>query len=1026
MLLVVLACVLGCALFASLALASEPTNSGDNLRDGWYPEQSTLTPQLVTGGTFGQLWSTNLEGSIYSQPLLTDGEVLVATEDNKVYALDPSTGAKKWSTTLTGTPWNPGEISCADLTPQIGVTSTPVVDPSTNTAYLTHKAYVSGSSGAVRWYMDAINLETGAERGGFPVALEGTAQNNGQTFHGATQLQRPGLLLMNGVVYAGFGSDCDDATWQGWVFGVSTAGVLKARWASVPSGNGGGIWQAGSGLFSDGPGTLLVATGNTGSPTTPTPGTSPPSSLGESIVRLDVQGDGSLKAADFFAPFDANNLDEWDADFGSGGVTGLNPQYFGTPSVPHLAVVVGKDGYVYLLNLESLGGFKQGSGGGDKVVQTLGPYGGVWSRPGVWPGNGGWVYIPTASAGNSAGGSSGYLRVYQYGVSGSGQPDLSLQATSEDAFGFGTGAPVITSEGTTSGSALVWLEWMANGNGTGAQLRAYDPVPVGGKPVLVYSAPIGTGSKFGTPGVGAGKLFVGNREGKVMAFGAPVTPPLSGPSTSFPTTTIGSGTTKTVTLTANSSLTVEKLSSSSAQFTIGTSTPAVPASLGAGQTIQVPVTFKPTGSGLQAATLSAETSQGTLSFSLQGTGQSAAAKIEASPTIVQFGGTAIGGKVSAAATFRNVGGAPLTIESATAPSAPFSVAELPPKGTTLEPGQALNVQVAFEPTSEGNFSGELTLQTSAGPASVGLSGSAGTPGVLKLSSETLEYGNVAAGATATKTFTLTNTGGTSITITKSKPPVGGAFAATSSLPEGTTVAPGETLTESVAFSPGAPGYSSGAWVLNGTDTSGLHEVHFTGTGTVPAPGTGWSHNGSATISGGVVQTTAATANQAGSAFYETPLESKHLVVEFEQTINGGTGADGQALVVRRREQDHGGGARRRGRRARLRENPGDRGRVRHVQKLGQPFEQLRRYSQRSRHLGRHAALARDLDDDPGSSHRSAARQGRSPERDADDVDGRDPVPEPRRHDALEGVRRLQRWDRRLDRHPQGRRRADHG
>jgi len=882
---------------APIASASEPTNSGDNLRDGWYPEQTTLTPQLVSGGTFGQLWSTSVEGQVYAQPLLTNGEVLVATENNRVYALDPATGAPKWSSTLTGTAWKAADIGCGDLSPNIGVTATPVVDPATNTAYMTHKAYASGSSGTVRYYMDAIDLATGAERAGFPVQLAGTAQNaSGQTFNATSELQRPGLLLMNGVVYAAFGSDCDLNTWQGWVFGVSTAGAIKARWVGVPGGNGAGIWQSGAGITSDGPGTLLVSTGNTGAPSTATPGKTPPSSLGESVVRLTVQSDGSLKATDFFAPFDAQQLDTWDADFASGGVTGLNNEYFGTPSAPHLAVAVGKDGYVYLLNRDELGGFMQGTGGGDKVVQRIGPYGGVWSRPGVWPGNGGWVYIPTASAGNSAGGSSGYLRVYQYGVSGSGQPTLSLQATSSDAFGFGTGAPVITSEGATSGSALVWVEWMPNGAGTGAQLRAYDPVPVEGKPVLRFSAPIGTGSKFATPGVGAGRLYVGNREGKVIAFGSPVTPALSGPSTAFGTTTIGSGSQRTVTLTANTALNVTKLTSSSSQFALGASTPAVPASLGAGQTLQVPVTFSPTQTGLIGATLTAETDHGTLSFSLQGTGQAAVAQVEASPKVLSFGGTTVGGHLSAAATFRNVGGAPLTIEGAKLPAAPFGVSELPAKGAVIEPGKAVTVQATFDPTTEGNFSGELVLETSAGPATVALAGSAGKPGVLKVSSETNEFPNVAVGASATRSFTVTNTGGTNVTVTKSKPPIGGAFAAVGSLPEGTTILPGETLTESVAFTPVAPGPASGVWVLNGDDASGLHEIKFSGAGTVPAPGTGWSHNGSATISAGVVQTTPASAHQAGSAFYEKPLESKRLIVEYDQTIGSGTGADGQTLA----------------------------------------------------------------------------------------------------------------------------------
>jgi PQQ-like domain/Protein of unknown function (DUF1573) len=887
-----------CALAAPLgAWASEPTNAGDNLRDGWYPEQGTLTPQLVSGGTFGQMWSSTVEGQVYAQPLLTNGEVLVATENNKVYGLDPATGAQKWSSSLPGTAWKAADIGCGDLAPNIGVTATPVVDPATNTAYMTHKAYASGSSGAVRYYMDAIDLNTGAERAGFPVSLAGTAQNHaGVTFQPATQLQRPGLLLMNGVVYAGFGSDCDIGPWQGWVFGVSTAGQTTARWVAVPGGNGAGIWQSGAGLASDSPGNLLISTGNTGAPSTPTPGKTPPISLGESIVRLVVQPDGTLKPTDFFAPFDAQQLDKGDADFASGGVTGLNDNYFGTPAVPHLAVAVGKDGYVYLLNRDELGGFQQGSGGGDKVTQRIGPYGGVWSRPGVWPGNGGWVYIPTASAGSGSGGSSGFLRVYQYGVSGTGQPTISLQATSSDSFGFGTGAPVITSEGTTSGSALVWLEWMPNGGGVGAQLRAYDPVPVNGKPVLRYSAPIGTGSKFATPGVGAGRLFIGTRDGKVLGFGSPVTPPLSGPSTTFPTTTIGSGSQKTVTLTANTALTITKLSTSSTQFALGTSSPPLPAALGAGQTLQVPVTFSPTQSGLVGASLIVETDKGSSSFSLQGSGQSAVAQLEASPKVLSFGGTTVGGHLSAAATFRNVGGAPLTIEGVKLPAAPFGASEVPPNGTKIEPGQAITIQASFDPTTEGSFSGELVLETSAGAATVTLAGSAGTAGVLKVSGETFDYGSVGVGTSANRTFTLTNTGGTNVTITKSKPPVGGSFNATSSLPEGTTIAPGETVTETVAYAPAAPGYASGTWAINGNDTSGLHEIHFSGNGTVPPPGTGWSHNGAATISAGTIQTTPATSFLAGSAFFETPLESRHLTVEFDQTIGPGSSSDGQTVT----------------------------------------------------------------------------------------------------------------------------------
>jgi len=890
---------------AGSASAAGVTNAGDDLRTGWYPDQSSLTPQLVSGGTFGQLWSTAVDGQVYAQPLLANGTLLVATENNKVYGLNPATGAAKWAAPLNlGAPWKAADIGCGDLTPNIGVTATPVIDAATNTAYMTHKTYASGTSGPAAYWMDAIDLSTGAQKAGFPVRLSGTAQNaSGQTFNATTELQRPGLLLMDGVVYAAFGGHCDITPYQGWVFGVSTSGVVKARWVADQTGNGAGIWQSGAGLTSDGSGRILLSTGNGGAPNSAILGSTPPGNLGESVVRLNVQADGSLRANDFFAPFDAFSLDSWDADFASGGVTGLPRPDFGTAALPNLAVAVGKQGYVYLLNRDDLGGSRQGPSGSDRVVQRIGPYGGVWSRPGVWPGDGGYVYIPTASGGNSAAGSSGNLRVYKYGLDGSGKPALSLQGTSTDAFGFSSSAPVITSDGTTSGSALVWVIWTPNGSGAGAQLRAYDPVPANGAPVLRWSAPIGTSAKFNPPGVGAGRLYVGTRDGHVLGFGSPVTPPLTGSATAFPTTTVGSTSQRTVTLTATDAITLSSLRSSSAQFTIGTPSRALPATLAAGQTIDVPITFAPTQTGPIGGTLTATTSTGkTADFGLSGSGQAATAQLSVSPPLVSFGGTAVGGHLSGSATFTNVGGAPLTINAVHLPSAPFGASGVPAVGSTIAPGASVTVTVTFDPTAPGTFEDAIGLDTTGGNDAVGLSGSAGSAGVLEIRSETNDYGAVVVGQRATKSFTVSNTGGVPVTITKSKPPTGGAFAATTTLAEGTTIDPGQTLTESVTFAPNAAGALSGTWSINGDDSTGLHQVQFTGTGSVPAPATpAWTLNGNATLpSAGVLKLTGLTRSVAGSSFFTAPLDSsRHLTVAFDVTIGGGgtSGADGQTLVL---------------------------------------------------------------------------------------------------------------------------------
>ncbi len=124
------------------------TRGADNDRSGWYPDQTDLSPALVRGGTFGQLFDTPVDGEVYGQPLVDDGQLLVNTENNYAYGLDPVTGAILWSRQF-GAPVQASDIGCADLTPSFGVTSTPVVDQATDVEYLVDNEYVSGRFGSI-------------------------------------------------------------------------------------------------------------------------------------------------------------------------------------------------------------------------------------------------------------------------------------------------------------------------------------------------------------------------------------------------------------------------------------------------------------------------------------------------------------------------------------------------------------------------------------------------------------------------------------------------------------------------------------------------------------------------------------------------------------------------------------------------------------------------------------------------------------------------------------------------------------
>jgi hypothetical protein len=817
--------------FATCLLAqNKPTYAGDDFRTGWYPTQAGLSPAAVSSSVFGKIFDTPISGQVYAQPLVYENIVLVATEANWIYGLDALDGSVQWSRNL-GPAWNTTDLGCSDLTPTIGISSTPVVDSTSGTAFFLKKTYLDGTSGPAAYFMHAIDVLTGIERANFPVQITGNAQNDpASSFNATFLMNRVSLLLMNNVVYAGFGGMCDIQPFKGWVVGISTTGQIKALWTASPGLSGAGIWQSGGALVSDGPGRIFFATGNgyASSPNGTFSSASVPQGLAQSIVRLAVQPDGSLRADNFFSPYDAPELDGWDADLGSGAPTALPDAYFGTADFPHLLIHCGKQGYVYLLNRDDLGGQRMGPGGADAVLGRIGPYGGVWSRPAVWPGDGGHIFLVSASSSTSPSPSGGQLRAYRYGLNGMGNPVVSFEASSTEPFGSYSSSPVITSDGTNSGSALVWIVEEPDGSGYNSKLMAYDALPLNGSLNLRFSAPVGQATKFTPPGVGPSRIYVGTRDGHVLGFGIPARLAVTAPLTQFGAVYLGNSSTARVTLTANTDVTIQSITTSTPEFQIGKL--SLPLALQQGDSLSVLITFTPTKAALSNSTLHVITNLGPLDFSLAGRGTNPGPQLQAFPSVLSLGGTFLGGSLTGNVMLTNSGGQALVIQNISPPAQPFSVSGAPTSPVTLGPGQTMSVTIQFRPNATGTFTDALRVNSSAGAVVVNLSAAATLPGALSVIGQNLNFGNVGLGSTNTLNFIVANTGAFPLTITKTKPPNLGQFTAATQLPEGTVLQPGESRQIGVTFAPKAEGDFSDGWVLNSDTTTGLVIVTLNGTG----------------------------------------------------------------------------------------------------------------------------------------------------------------------------------------------------
>jgi hypothetical protein len=513
--------VAGVVLAGAVASSADVTTiSVDNNRVGWFQNQPGVGPSNLP--SIKHQFSTKVAGDVQGQPVTFGSTVIVATQSDMVYGVDRDSGAAKWVVRVgnaesTGSPG----LNCTSTAATIGVTSTPVVDPSTGLVYLTALSWDGANTASGRFFMYALNATTGAVQPGWPVQLSATATNDSArsfTTDAPVELQRPGLLLLNGRVYASFAGNCDQGDYVGWIMSVSTSSRGQTGWVDEGQGNlgagiQGGIWHSGGGLASDGTNIYFASGNGTGPPVGA--GNVPTPYLGESVVRLAVGPNGVLTAADHFTPVDAQALSNKDLDLGSSGPV-LLPPNFGGITGHQLVFQGGKTGVVYLLDRNNLGG-QAAHGQPDNVVARLDTKSNsTWGHAAAWGGDGGgWLYLAPGEGGSA-------LKVFRASLV-NGTPTLSLAGSTSDVFGGLSGSPVITSNGSNSGSGVLWvLDRLQNTSNppSVAELRAYNPVPVNGTLQLLKKFPIASGTKFSVIGADANQVFLGSQDGNLVAYSA--------------------------------------------------------------------------------------------------------------------------------------------------------------------------------------------------------------------------------------------------------------------------------------------------------------------------------------------------------------------------------------------------------------------------------------------------------------------------------------------------------------------------
>ena len=508
---------------------SVTTYHNDNARDGWNSTETTLTPQNVNATTFGKLRELAVDGKVDAQPLYvsslllggqTHNVLITVTEHDSVYAFDADAGAQLWQVSALGVNETTSDShNCGQISPEIGITDTPVIDR----AYGANGAvfFVAMSKDSAAHYhqrLHALDLTTGAELPGSPSEIAasypgtGYGSSNGmQVFDPGQYAERVGLLLMNGQIYMAWTSHCDQDPYTGWLMAYNEGTLQQSSVFNLtPNGptsphyaNGeGSVWMSGAGLGADTQGNIFFLDANgTFDSTLNSNGFPAGGNFGNSFMKISTAGN-KLAAADYFAASNTQAESDADQDLGSGGAMLLPDLTDAGGATRHLAVGAGKDTNLYVVDRDNMGKF---SPSGNSAIYQEVPSalsGGVFSTPAFFNNT---VYY--AAIGD-------HLKAIPIT-----QARLATTSTAQSAntFGFPGATPSVSSNGTQNG--ILWA--IENQNGAGV-LHAYDPSNLAVELYDSNQAPSNrdhfSDNKYVPPTIANGKVFVGTTN-SVAVFG---------------------------------------------------------------------------------------------------------------------------------------------------------------------------------------------------------------------------------------------------------------------------------------------------------------------------------------------------------------------------------------------------------------------------------------------------------------------------------------------------------------------------